>query len=97
MQQIRTEFNKTDCTRFLDLTKTSERVRLTDVTKVLRSRNIEQEIRIIINEINTNDIIFVRAENRLTKKIYHTCQMNTSFLKKCYDYVQPIDVALLSI
>ena len=54
---------------FVDLTKAFDRVRLADILKLLRSRNIAHEIRAIIKEMNTNNSTFVRAENQLTKKI----------------------------
>ena len=50
---------------FVDLTKAFDRVRLADILKLLRSRNIAHENR----EMNTNNSTFIRAENQLTKKI----------------------------
>lgn len=51
------------------LTKPFDRVRLADILKLLRFRNITPGVRAIIKEMNINNCTFVRAENQLTRKI----------------------------
>ena len=54
---------------FIDLTQAFDKVRLTDVIKLLEERKVHQNIVSIIRELNTGNHTLVKAENRTTKKI----------------------------
>lgn len=54
---------------FIDLTKAFDRVRLTDVLRILKSRKISPRIVTIIKELNSGNITFIKMENSLNKKI----------------------------
>lgn len=63
------EYNKAAFMCFIDLTKAFDRVRLTNVLRILKSRKISPRIVTIIKELNSGNSTFIKMENSLTKKI----------------------------
>ncbi|KAH1024898.1 hypothetical protein HUJ05_009734 [Dendroctonus ponderosae] len=63
------EFNKPAFMCFIDLSQAFDKVRLTDVIKLLEERKIHQNIVSIIRELNTGNHTLVKAENRTTRRI----------------------------
>jgi hypothetical protein len=51
------EFNHTAYLCFIDLTKAFDRVRLDDVAKCLREREVPEQIVRVIKELNTDTIV----------------------------------------
>lgn len=63
------EYNKTAYMCFIDLTKAFDRVRLPDVVKLLKKKNVHPDIPSIITELNTNNWTQIQVEGRKTRRL----------------------------
>jgi len=63
------EFSKSAFMCFVDLTKAFDRVRLNDVTSIMREENIPEEVVKIIEELNTNTKTRIMINNTLTEEV----------------------------
>ena len=63
------EYNKPAFVCFIDLTKAFDRVRLSDVLKLLKDRNLNPKTIKIIKKMNIGNSTFIKANNKLSKKI----------------------------
>ena len=63
------EYNKIAYMCFVDLTKAFDRVRLPDVVRLLKKKNVHPDLIKIIVELNTDNMTQIQIEGRKTRKI----------------------------
>ncbi|XP_057672917.1 uncharacterized protein LOC130904270 [Diorhabda carinulata] len=69
------EFNKTAYMCFIDLTQAFDRVRLSNVTILLKRKKIHPKIIKVIEDLNTDNYTYVRMENKVSSRITVTASI----------------------